>query len=337
MTQRLRVFLAYTPAEFERYYSEDALALLRMHCEVVMQASPAVLDGAELAEAASDCDVVIAHRSVAGTDAAFSRMPRLLAFLRGAVDISTVDVDAASRHGILVARATRGFGRAVAELGAGMMLSLARDIARSDHGYKTGEPHVPAKGGQLMGATLGLVGFGHIGEQLAMIGAGLGMHVIAHDPYALPDRLGDRARPLDEVLATADYLVCLAASTPETRGLFGVATFARMKRGAYFINLARGDLVDEDALVAALDSRHLAGAGLDVGSAADQKPALRLAQRPDVLATPHVGGMTVAARSHQAMDTARQVLAIAGGQMPQEVVNAAAAARLSAWQRQRQA
>lgn len=332
MTHRLRVFLAYTPAELDRYYSTDALALLRLHCDVVQHSHDVVLDGAALAEAAAECDIVIAHRSVAGTDAAFSRMPRLLAFLRGAVDISTIDVAAASAHGILVARATRGFGRAVAELGAGLIFALARGIARADHGYKNGVPYVPPKAGQLMGATLGLVGFGHIGEQLASIGDGLGMRVIAFDPYAPPERLGDRARPLDEVLATADHVVCLAASTPETLGLFGAATFAQMKRGACFINLARGELVDELALEAALDSGHLAGAGLDVGSAADQKPAARLALRPDVVATPHVGGMTVAARAHQAMDTARQVLAIRDGGMPAEAVNATAATRLLNWQ-----
>lgn len=109
--------------------------------------------------------------------------------------------------------------------------------------------------------------------------------------------------------------------------MFGTEAFARMRPGSFFINLARGELVDERALEAALDSGRLAGAGLDVGSGPDQMPAARLAARPDVVATPHIGGTTIAARAHQAMDTARQVAAIAAGRMPEGAVNADAASR----------
>ncbi|MBT2300980.1 hydroxyacid dehydrogenase [Variovorax paradoxus] len=328
MKPDLRVFLAYTDVELERYYSPDALELLAQHAEVVRGDKVRVLEGAELAEAAAGCEIVIAHRSVAGTVAAFAAMPALIAFLRGAVDVSTIDLAAASARGILVGRATRGFGRAVAELGVGMMLDLARGIARADHGYKTGVPFVPAKARQLQGSTLGLVGFGHIAEHLADTGRGLGMTVAAFDPHAAAERIGTLARSLNEVLRTSDFVICLAASTPQTKGMFGAEAFARMKPGAFFVNLSRGELVEERALEAALDSGHLKGAGLDVGSGPDQMPASPLALRPDVVATPHIGGMTIEARAHQAMDTARQVVAIATGRMPEGAVNPEAASRV---------
>ncbi len=329
MKRDLRVFLAYTEAELERYYSQDALELLAQHAgEVVRSDSACPLEGVELARAAAGCQIVIAHRSVAGTEAAFAAMPVLIAFLRGAVDVSTIDLAAASARGILVGRATRGFGRAVAELGAGMMLDLARGITRADHGYKTGVPFVPAKARQLRGSTLGLVGFGHIAEHLADIGRGLGMTVLAFDPYAAAERIGTLARSREEVLGSSDFVICLATSTPATKGMFGTEAFARMKPGAFFINLSRGELVDERALEAALDSGHLKGAGLDVGSGPDQMPASPLALRPDVVATPHIGGMTFEARAQQAMDTARQVVAIAAGSIPEGTVNADAASRV---------
>jgi D-3-phosphoglycerate dehydrogenase len=124
-------------------------------------------------------------------------------------------------------------------------------------------------------------------------------------------------------------VVCLALSTPETRGLMGAAAFARMRQGAFFVNLARGEVVDEAALEAALDSRHLAGAAMDVGSAPDQRPNPRLAARPDVIATPHIAGLTPQAAEHQAMDTVRQVAALAAGELPDNAVNAAKATRLA--------
>ena len=325
---QIRVFLAYTDSELDRYYSTDALAVLQDCAQVVRNTSGRVLEGVDLANAASECHVVIAHRSVAGTDAAFARMPNLLAFLRCAVDISTIDVNAASARGILVTRATRGFGQAVAELGLGMMINLARGISRADHAYKLDKLFVPQKSAQLSGAVLGIVGFGLIARHLAALGRGIGMRVIVCDPHVPTEQLGDMARPFSSLLAESDFVVCLAASTAETANLFDARAMAAMKRGAFLINLSRGELVDEPALEAALDAGHIRGAGLDVGSGHDQMPTARLAVRPDVIATPHIGGMTVTARAHQAMDTVRQLVAIAAGQMPEGAANPEKAFRL---------
>ncbi len=318
----MKVFLSHTPETFHAYFGERALAALALHAEVVRNPTDRDLRDADLAQAAAGCDAIIAYRGSPGTAATFGAVPDLVAFLRCAVDISTIDVAAASAQGILVTRATPGFVDAVAELGIGMMVDLARGVSRSVIAYRQGQVPVPVAGRQLSGATLGLVGYGRIAQRLAQIARAMGMTVLAHDPAAAPDT------PLDAVL-TADFVVCLAASLPQTANLADASTFARMKRGAMFINLSRGELVDEDALEAALESGHLGGAAMDVGRGPDQMPSPRLARRADVIATPHLGGMTPQAAEHQAMDTVAQVAALAAGRMPQGAVNGPAAHRLS--------
>ncbi|HTJ98000.1 MAG TPA: amidohydrolase family protein [Bordetella sp.] len=325
---RLNVFLTYTDYELASYYSEAGLNELRKHANVVLNPTGRVLQGRELAEAAAGCQVILAHRSSAGSADIFEHSPDLVAFVRAAVDISTVDVAAASAHGILVTRASAGFGTAVAEMAIAMIFDLARGISRARDAYAQGQEPVLPKGLQVGSCSLGIVGHGVIGRRLVDMGLALGMRVRVHDPYADAAALRDVAASFDEVLAESDFVVCLAASTPDTRDMFGAAAFARMKQGASFLNLSRGELVDEDALEAALDSGRLRGAGLDVGRAADQKPSGRFINRPDVVVMPHVGGMTAQAREHQTMDTVRQVAALAARQVPPGAVNAATASRL---------
>ena len=127
---------------------------------------------------------------------------------------------------------------------------------------------------------------------------------------------------MDELLKQADFVVPLAVATAETENLIGKEAFAKMKQGAYLINVSRGNLVDEAALEAALDSGKLAGCAMDVGRAPDQMPTPRLAARPDVIATPHAAGLTVPAIEHQSMETVAQAAAIARGEAPRGSVNA---------------
>jgi D-3-phosphoglycerate dehydrogenase len=127
---------------------------------------------------------------------------------------------------------------------------------------------------------------------------------------------------LEELLSQSDFVVPLAVATAETENLMGKNAFEAMKRGACFINVSRGNLVDEAALEAALDSGHLGGCAIDVGRAPDQMPTLRLAARPDVIATPHSAGLTLPAIEHQAMETVAQARAIAEGRIPPGAVNA---------------
>lgn len=319
----MKVFLSHTPGNFPGYFGDRALAALEAHAQVVRNPTDHDLRDEALAEAAAGCEAIIAYRGSPGTAATFAHAPQLVAFLRCAVDISTVDVAAASAHGILVTRATPGFVDAVAELGIGMMIDLARGVSRSVAAYRRGETPIAGAGRQLSGATLGLVGYGRIARRLAGIARAMGMRVLAHDPLEAPDT------SLEQVLGEADFVVCLAASLPETAGLMNARAFAAMRRGACFVNLSRGELVDEAALAAALDAGHLAGAAMDVGRAADQMPSPWLAARPDVIATPHLGGLTPQAAEHQAMDTVAQIAALAAGRMPEGAVNGAAAHRLA--------
>lgn len=325
----LRVFLAHTPEMFVGYYGDRALAALQQHAEVVRNPGTSVLTGAALAEAARGCQAIVADRATPGNAQTFAAAPDLVAFLRVAVDISTIDVPAASAAGVLVTRATPGFVDSVTEVGIGFIVDLARDLSGYIQAYRRGEEPQGRMGLQLSAATLGIVGYGRIARRLAEVALALGMRVLVSDPYASVEDPRIARRDFADVLAEADIVVCLAISSPETRDLFNAAAFARMKRGARFINLSRGELVDERALEAALDSGQLSGAAMDVGRAADQRPSAFLARRPDVLAAPHIAGMTREAMDHQAMDTVHQIAALARGEWPENAVNAAAAHRVS--------
>jgi D-3-phosphoglycerate dehydrogenase len=317
---RMKVYLSHGTLSFPGYFGERALAALGVHADVVRNPGEAELRDEALARAAAGCDAIIAYRGSPGSAATFANAPDLKAFLRCAVDISTVDVAAASAKGILVTQATPGFVDAVVELGVGFMVDLARGVSRSVQEYRAGGVAQPTPGLQLSGATLGLVGYGRIARRFAEVARAMGMRVMAFDPHG-------GSHSLAEVLAT-DIVVCLALSTPETRHMMNAEAFAAMRRGAHFINLSRGELIDEDALEAALASGHLAGAAMDVGSSPDQMPNPRLAARRDVIATPHIGGLTPVAAEHQAMDTVRQIAALAAGRLPDGAVNAAQAFRL---------
>jgi D-3-phosphoglycerate dehydrogenase len=144
------------------------------------------------------------------------------------------------------------------------------------------------------------------------------MRVLVYDPYVTDVE----QTPFDDLLKQSDYVVPLAVATAETENLMNASAFAKTKKGAFFINVSRGNLVDEAALEAALDSGRLAGCALDVGRAPDQMPAPRLAARADVIATPHVAGLTLPAIEHQSMETAAQAAEIAQGRAPKGAVNA---------------
>jgi len=325
----IRILLTHTPHMLTNYYGDRALAALHRHAEVRLNTSGRVLDDpAALIAAAAGVDVIVADRTVPVAAPVFAALPGLIAVCRVAVDISTIDVPAASRHGVLVTQATPGFVAAVTELALGFMVDLARGVSRAVVDYRAGLDPTPRPGRQLAGATLGIIGYGAIGRNLAPLAVALGMRVLVADPYAeIADHALHRV-PFATLLAEADFVVCLALATVETENLMDAGAFARMRRGAYFINLSRGGLVDEAALRDALEAGHLAGAALDVGRAPDQKPTAALAGRPDVIATPHIGGLTPEAAEHQAFDTVRQVGDLAQGRVPAGAVNAEHATRI---------
>jgi len=271
----------------------------------------------------------VASRDSAAPAALFDQLPELIAFCRVAVDIRNIDVSAASRHGVLVTRATPGFDTSVAEWIVGVMIDLSRGISAAAAAYWQQRSPVIAMGRELRGAVLGIVGYGFIGRRLAELGMALGMRVVVNDPLATITQPGIEQASFDDVLRRGDYVVCLAPATPETADLFNAAAFARMRPEAFFINASRGELVDDNALLHALDTGLIAGAAVDVGRAADQMPSPALAAHQKLVASPHVGGLTPPAIEHQAMDTVRQVRALLDGVIPEHAVNAECAARLT--------
>jgi D-3-phosphoglycerate dehydrogenase len=210
-----------------------------------------------------------------------------------------------------------------------MMVDLARGVSGFAADFHAGRAPVPRMGRQLAGRTLGLIGYGRIARRVAEIAGAMRMRIVVHDPFADIAGAGVEAVTLDRLLAESDVILPLAASNDSTRHMVNVASLARMKRGVLLVNLSRGQLVDEDALAAALDAGQVAAAAMDVGMAPDQWPSPALAARADVVATPHIGGLTPEAAEHQAMDTVRQVAALASGRLPDGALNAAAATRLA--------
>jgi D-3-phosphoglycerate dehydrogenase len=173
-------------------------------------------------------------------------------------------------------------------------------------------------GKELKGSTIGIIGYGAIGREVARVCNALGMKVLLNDPYVK----GIEQVSMDELLSTSDFIVPLAVATAETENLINEKSISKMKRGAYLINVSRGNLVDEAAVEAALDSGQLAGFAMDVGRAPDQMPTPRLAARKDVIATPHTAGLTPQAIEHQSLETAAQAAEVVKGRVPKGAVNA---------------
>jgi D-3-phosphoglycerate dehydrogenase len=318
----MKVLLAHTPQMRRDYYGERSLSGLRAVAEVKLHEGDDALDAAGLLRAAQDVDIIVADRMTAAPGEIFPLLPRLCAFVRCAVDIRNIDVTAASAAGVLVTLASAGFVQSVAELALGFMVDLARGVSRATADYHAGKKPDVVMGRQLAGSAIGIIGYGSIGRYLAGIAKVLGMEVLVADPFVTIDDPAIGHLPLGDLLARADHVVCLAIANEQTENLIGQAALARMQRHAVFINLSRGNLVDEAALAAALREGRIAGAAMDVGRAPDQMPSPELAKLANVIATPHVGGLTPQAIEHQSSETVRQVAKILAGEIPVGAVNA---------------
>lgn len=318
----MKVLLAHTPEMRRNYYGDRSLTGLRAAAEVTLHDGDDPLDAAGLVRAAKDADIIVADRMTEGRGEIFAQLPHLRAFVRCAVDIRNVNVEAASAAGVLVTRAGPGFVQAVAELALGFMVDLSRGISRTTADYQAGRKAEARMGRQLAGSKLGIIGYGSIGRYLAEAAKALRMEVLVSDPFATVGDAAIRQVALDELLAASDYVVCLAIANEETENLIDEAALARMQKHALFINLSRGNLVDEAALERALRDGRIAGAAMDVGRAPDQMPTPELAKLANVIATPHVGGLTPQAIEYQSLETVRQVEAIVKGEIPPGAVNA---------------
>ena len=224
---------------------------------------------------------------------------------RAGVGVDNIDVKAATEKGILVINTPQGNAAAAAELAIGLMFALARKIPQAADTMRNGIwEKKKFMGVEIAGKTLGVVGLGNIGRNAAERGVGLKMNVICYDPYP-PKELpaGVKLVSLDEVITKSDFITLHVPLTADTKGLFGAATFAKMKKGSYLINCARGGVVDEAAVLDALSAGQLAGAALDVFGKEPPDPA-PLFQHENLIASPHLGASTREAQEKVAIELA---------------------------------
>jgi D-3-phosphoglycerate dehydrogenase / 2-oxoglutarate reductase len=283
------------------------------------------VDGdSDLGEAISRYDAIVIRSATKLTADVIDRADRLKVIGRAGVGIDNVDVDAATRRGIVVANAPESTVVSAAEHTIGLLVALSRNIPQAHAALKQGRWERKTYGGvELADKTLGVLGFGRIGQQVARRAAGLGMRVVAYDPFVAPDRfreLGvERVERAEDVYAAADFITLHLPLTDETRRSLGADVFAQMKDGVRVVNAARGELVDEEALLEALRSGKVGGAALDVFSAEPYSgPLLEL---DNVVATPHLAASTEEAQDRAGVIIAEQVAAALEGGLVTNAVN----------------
>ena len=291
--------------------SETGLRVLRQRPDVEVAVRPGLPPG-ELAALVGDHDALLVRSATRVTAETLARPGRLKVIGRAGTGVDNIDLEAATRAGVIVLNTPGGNATAAAEQTMCLILGLARHVAPASADLRAGKwERKGYTGVELAGKTLGLLGLGRIGREVARAALGLRMRVVAFDPY-VPEsataELGLGRGSLEEVMAAADFLSLHLPLTPDTRHLVDAAALARMRPGSRLINCARGGLVDEKALLAALQSQHLAGAALDVFE--EEPPTdLDLVRHPRVLATPHLGASTVEAQERVGTEIAEKVLA----------------------------
>ncbi|MGM7677951.1 phosphoglycerate dehydrogenase [Microbacterium sp. A94] len=287
-------------------------------------------DREALFAALADAQAVLI-RSATKIDAeALSHAPKLKVVARAGVGLDNVDIPASTKAGVMVVNAPTSNIISAAELTCTHILSLARHVPAAHASLAAGQWKRSAyTGTELFEKTLGIVGLGRIGALVAARMQGFGVKVIAYDPYvtsARAQQLGVELRTLDELVAEADFLTIHMPKTPETTGMIGAEQFAAMKKSAYVINVARGGLIDEEALREALIAGEIAGAGLDVFTSeppAEGGSAHALLDLPNVVVTPHLGASTDEAQEKAGVSVARSVKLALEGDLVPDAVNVA--------------
>jgi D-3-phosphoglycerate dehydrogenase len=278
----------------------------------------------ELASIIDRYDAIVVRSATKLTADLIDLATNLKVIGRAGVGVDNVDVEAATRRGIVVANAPESTVVSAAEHTIGLLVALARNIPQAHAALKQGRWERKQHGGiELASKTLGVLGFGRIGQQVARRALGLGMRVVAFDPFVSPERfreLGvERVETADEVYAAAEFLTLHSPLTPETRRAIDAGAFAKMRDGVRLVNAARGELIDEDALLDALRSGKVAGAALDVFSSEPYTgPLLEL---DNVVVTPHLAASTDEAQDRAGVIVAEQVLAALEGGLVTNAVN----------------
>ena len=284
--------------------SEEGLRLLRDQAEVIESESLQALGESDA--------LVVRGRTKVTAEVLGQVSPKLRVIGRAGVGVDNIDLESAKSRGITVVNAPQAVTVAVAELTIGLMLSLSRHIPAADASMRRAEwRKSELKGSELFEKTLGIVGVGRIGAAIAERARAFGMKVLGYDALVPDEELRNRGvepTDLDALLGASDYVSLHLPLNKETRGMFSSETLGKMKPGAHLVSVARGGIVDEQALLAALDSGHLAGAALDVFSK-EPPGESPLLVHPRMVSTPHIGASTEEAQAKAGRDIATEVLA----------------------------
>jgi len=303
--------------------ADSGVDLLRESCDVDVEVE---LDRAGLIARIGDYDAILIRSATQLDEEVLDAATNLKVIGRAGVGVDNVDVPTATRKGIIVANAPQSNIIAAAEQTIALMLSLARNIPQAHAALVDGRWERSKYGGvEVYEKTLGILGFGRIGQLVAQRAKAFGMTILAYDPFVAADRFkelgAEKAESPEEIFAKSDFITIHLPNLPETKGFLNAEAFAQMKNGVRVINCARGQLVDDAALQAALDSGKVAGAALDVFQ---QEP---ITEHPlfngydNVVVTPHLGASTVEAQDRAGVQTAEQVLAALTGGTVSTAVN----------------
>ena len=292
---------------------ENGKEILRSAAEVTDQSG---ISAEDLLKVVGQYDALIVRGRTKVTESVLAAAPHLKVVGRAGVGVDNIDLAAAKAYQVTVVNSPLATTVAVAELTLSLMLSLVRELPRADASMKAGKwLKKEFEGRELFGKTLGVIGFGRIGSAVATRAKAFEMKILAYDPLVSAEEIkkrGGEPVSLDELLAAADMITMHMPLTADSRNLLNAEALAKTKAGVYIVCAARGGVIDEEALLAALNSGHVAGAALDVF--ANEPPGTtELVAHPHVIDSPHIGAQTVEAQARAANDIAEEILnALAG-------------------------
>ena len=299
----------------------EGVDVLRSQAEVDVRTG---LAPAELVGLIGEYDALVVRSETKVSAEVVEAGKRLRVIARAGIGVDNIDVDAATSAGIAVVNSPTGNIVAAAEHTMALMLALSRNIPRAHQSMKDGQWRRSAFVGiEVRNKTLGIIGLGRVGSEVALRARSFGMRLVAYDPFVAPDyahRLGTELRSLQDLLAESDFVTLHTPLTDSNRNMIGAAELSRMKPGSRLINVARGELVDEQALLEALESDGLAGVALDV-FATEPPHQSPLLEHPKVVVTPHLGASTEEAQREVAIEAAEQVISVLNGDPARNTVN----------------
>ncbi len=292
---------------------ENGISILRAEATVDDRSG---ISAADLVREVGNYDAMVIRGRTRVTPEVFDAAARLRVVGRAGVGVDNIDLTAAKTHNVTVVNAPMSTTGAVAELTFGLLLALAREIPRADAAMKAGQwLKKELEGVELYGKTLGIIGSGRIGMEVGRHAAAFGMNVIAYDPFieeAAIEKGGAESVSIQDLYQWSDFISLHLPYNVHTRDLMGPMAFSEMKDGVRIVCAARGGIIDEVALLAALNSGKVAGAALDVYTT-EPPGATDLVKHPHVICTPHIGAQTVEAQTRASEDIAHEVLAALKG------------------------